>query len=298
MLKPIYNSAYSILQRTWHYNPFIPKKINGVLVAKGHARFEQESDPQLDRNIIAEIKKAGIGFSEYVIDIQAFRKYFSETVYPKNYYGNGKTHTPNFIEKALEHFVALQLLDLNEKSVVVDVGACNSPFFELVMQKTSCKNAYAQDLDLPNGMNGKYIGGKASELPFEDSSVDAITLHCALEHFEGMQDLGFFKEASRVLKKNGKCIVLPLYLSSQYTIHLDPVNNLLKSLKPELNDEGAVIKYCDSRQPFSRHYDVKTFSKRILNQVPLLDAEIMHVSNFFTVSDECYLRFIGVFTKQ
>ncbi|HKR07244.1 MAG TPA: class I SAM-dependent methyltransferase [Bacteroidia bacterium] len=296
-IKQFYNGAYFFLQATLPVNPFIPRKINGSRVRKGHIRIEQETNPRLDELIIQQLNEERIENASYKVDIDAFRKYYSDTPYPQDYYGNKNGRDDNFIEKALEHFVSLQLLHLNRHSTLIDIGAGNSPFTEIVKEKSGTAKAYSQDKYFKEGFNENKIGGSASRLPFEDGSIDAMTLHCSLEHFEGNQDTGFFIEAERVLKKGGKCIVLPFYLSSQYTVHLDPVNNLLKCFKPVLSDEGAVIRYCDSRQAFSRHYDVKTFRQRILNNIHALHPLIYRVENFKEVYHDCYLRFVLVMTK-
>ncbi|MEP7168249.1 MAG: methyltransferase domain-containing protein [Bacteroidota bacterium] len=297
-IKRFYNGVYLFLHATLPVNPFIPKKINGNKVRNGHIRTEQEINPQLDELIIQQLSEQHLENFSYRIDIDAFRKYYSETNYPMEYYGNKNGRDDNFIEKALEHFVSMQFLPLNKNCTLVDIGAGNSPFSEILCEKFEIKNSYKQDLSFAEGVHENKIGGRASCIPFDDCSIDAMTLHCSLEHFEGNEDLAFFKETERVLKKGGKCVVLPFYLSSQYTVHLDPVNNLLKSFTPVISDEGAVIRYCDSKQAFSRHYDVKTFRQRIINNTQGLNPGIYHVDNFKEVHADCYLRFILVMTKK
>jgi|SRR6185436_1907190 len=291
-IKQFYNGAYFFLQATLPVNPFIPRKINGSRVRRGHIRVEQETNPQLDDLIIKELTENRIENYSYKIDIPAFKKYLAGTFYPQDYYGNQNGRDDNFIEKALEHFVSLQFLSPDKKSILVDIGAGNSPFSAIVQEKFGVEKVYCLDKNFAEGLHENKIGCIASHLPLEDNSIDAMTLHCSLEHFEGSEDIGFFNEAERVLKRGGKCIVLPFYLSSQYTVHLDPVNNLLKSFKPSLNDEGAVIRYCDSRQAFSRHYNVDAFQKRILQNMQSLRPVIYHVENFKEAHEDCYLRFI------
>ena len=131
----------------------------------------------------------------------------------------------------------------------------------------------------------------------EDSSVDAVTLHCSLEHFENNDDIDLFVELERVLKPGGRAIVLPFYLAYEYTIHVDPVFNLLKFHKPQL-DNKARLRYCDWYQYFSRHYDVQALQELILNNARSLELKIYKVDNFMEVDKGCYLRFIGEFTKR
>jgi hypothetical protein len=298
VIHPFYSALHFVLHKTLEVNPLIRKNANHKKIIKGHIRIEQETNPELDKKIIKLLDENGIKNESYSIDAPAFKKYLSETIYPSYYYGGILTND-EFIEKALEHFVSLKLVTLNETSVAVDIGAANSPFYKIVKSKTRTPFAYSHDKIFKKGIHENKIGSLASRLPLEKESVDVITLHCSLEHFEGTQDKVFFREAERVLIKGGKCIVLPLYLSSEYTVHLDPVYNLLKWYHPNVSDDkDAVIRYCDSRQHFSRHYDVKNFKERILNHLHFLDVEIFHVENFKEINPNCYLRFIAVFTKK
>jgi len=292
-----YNAIYVSLQKTWKINPFIPKKVNNRKVLWGHARIEQEINPDLDKKIIKELDKHGIAQAAYFIDIGEYNNYFSSIKYPLSYYGSPALEE-ELIEKSLEHFVSLSFLDLTNPSIVIDAGAGNSPFYKIAADRNHATRVYRQDKLFTKGINGNTIGGSATELPFPDSSVDAITLHCSLEHFENRQDVDFFLEAERVLKPGGKCIVLPFYLSSHYTVHFDPVKNFLNFSKPNARYDGdAVILYYDSRQRFSRHYDVKTFKERILNKLKKPEVKIFSVANYKDVHPDCYLRFIAVFTK-
>lgn len=296
--RPLYLGVYYLLHSTLRVNPFFSWKRNGKKIKRGHIRLEQETNPELDGNIIRELKQQHFNCSSYSVNISAYKDFIAEGHYPDDYYGSQNGREWEFIQKTLEHFVSLQFLRLDAESVFIDIGACNSPFYEIVRKKYGTAFSYRQDLIFKPGINGNEIGCSAGKLPFPDESVDAITLHCSLEHFEGTEDISFFKEAQRVLKKGGKCVVLPFYLSSEYTIHLDPVMNVLRSYKPDLSgDEKAVLRYCDSKQPFSRHYDVVTFKSRILSQVPLLNTEIIHVTDRKKVDKDCYLRFIALFTK-
>ena len=49
-----------------------------------------------------------------------------------------------------------------------------------------------------------------------------MALHCSFEHFEGRSDIGFIREAERVLRPGGAVCVVPLYLSEEYAIQTDP----------------------------------------------------------------------------
>ena len=183
------------------------------------------------------------------------------------------------------------------ETVFVDIAACTSPFYQIVRKLYGTPHTYQQDLIFPKGLHGDRIGGWAHELHLPDNSVDAITLHCSLEHFEGDSDSLFFKELARVLKPGGRAVILPFYLAHTYTIHVDPAYNLLKSHRPKI-DPAAQLRYCNWYQFFSRHYDPVALQRRILNQAPELKISLYRVTNFRDVDPKCYLRWIGVFEKK
>ena len=180
--------------------------------------------------------------------------------------------------------------------MLVDIAACTSPFSELVKDFFPLQTTYQQDLIYPAGIHGRRIGGWAHELHLPDASVDAVTLHCSLEHFEGNSDTRFFQELERVLKPRGRAIILPFYLANTYTFHVDPAFNLLKGHRPDV-DPRAQLRYCSWKQYFSRHYDPIALRKRVLHQAPSLNLKLYRVENFKEVDASCYLRFIGVFEK-
>ena len=295
--RPIYQKIHYLLHLTLHFNPFIRKKIHGRRITIGHIRMEQEINPLLDSTIVKELIKHCIDIAPYTIDAGKFNQYLLEVKYPSEYFNNGIVKSDSFIEKALEHFVSIELLQPNNAKTIIDIGAANSPFYNIIRNHYDVNNSYAQDLIYLDELNNFLIGGNASKLPFESNSIDGITLHCTLEHFEGTNDIGFFIEAERILKPGGVCIVLPLYLASEYTINLDPISNMLKCYRPNIKEDmHAQFRYGNSNQHFSRHYDVKTFKRRILEQVNL-KTEILHVVNYKNINSKSYLRFIGVFTK-
>ena len=81
------------------------------------------------------------------IDTAAFRRYVERADYPRAY---RETFGELFIEKALEHFVSLELMAVGPDDVFVDIASCSSPFADIVERLGHC-TAYRQDLDFPPG---------------------------------------------------------------------------------------------------------------------------------------------------
>ncbi|MEZ4777569.1 MAG: methyltransferase domain-containing protein [Bacteroidia bacterium] len=297
LVRPVYRFSHQLLFSTSQWNPLFRKTYGGKPVTKGHISADHLADPRLDDQLVEKLKEAGIGVKPFEIDVPGYKDYLKKVDYPDTYYGGGKIPGKNFTEKTLEHYVSTSFIPFDEDTVFIDVAACTSPFYTIVRRLYGCRETYQQDLVYPKGLNGDKIGGYASELYLPDGSVDAVTLHCSLEHFEGNSDTEFFQELSRVLRPGGRAVILPFYLAGEYTIHVDPAYNLLKFHRPKI-DPRAKLRYCNWYQFFSRHYDPQALQERILSKVPDLNLTVYHVQNFREVDPSCYLRFIGVFEKK
>ena len=70
-----------------------------------------------------------------------------------------------------------------------------------------------------DGTHGYQIGGNATHLPLDDSSIYLMTLHNSIEHFEGDDDSLFILECARVLKKSGELIILPIFFLKTDSIY-------------------------------------------------------------------------------
>ncbi|MEL6193280.1 MAG: methyltransferase domain-containing protein [Bacteroidota bacterium] len=296
LIKPAYQWAHDVINQTASINPLIPNTFGGRQVKQGHISIEHLEDTAKDDELEKAFREMGIAVKPFQIDVSGYREYIQQTPYPLSYYGGGKDPLQNFTEKTLEHYVSLDFLGLDQESVFIDIAACTSPFYQIIREKYQ-NTTYQQDLIFPKGLHEDKIGGYASELFLPDQSVDGITLHCSLEHFEGNSDTEFFQELERVLKPGGRAVILPFYLAHTYTIHVDPAFNLIKQHSPKL-DPLAELRYSGWYQHFSRHYDPKALNRRILKEAPTLGLTLYRVQNFREVDPSCYLRWIGVFEKS
>ena len=297
LIKPIYHFSHDLLFQTRQFNPLFKNKHSGYPVIDGHISDEHLEDPALESLLIEGLAKQGVEVKPYKIHIAEYKRYLEAANYPATYYGGGLDPEQNFTEKTLEHFVSLDFLNLRTNSIFVDVAACTSPFYQIIRRLYGVEKTYNQDLIFEAGLHGDRIGGYAHQLYLPDESVDAITLHCSLEHFENDSDTLFFQELERVLKPGGRAVILPFYLAHEYTIHIDPAYNLLKNHRPKI-DPQARLRYCSWYQFFSRHYDPKALQERILSKAPGLKLTVYQVKNFREVDPNSYLRLIGVFEKQ
>jgi len=231
--------------------------------------------------------RAKIKVESLRVDKSEFDRYFQKWSYDKIYIKNKE-------EKALEHFVAIKLLDFKKKDVFIDIASLNSPFPNVVSKTYGCK-VYKQDLSYPAGVNRNVIGSDAAAMPLEAGSVSKMTLHCSFEHFEGDADTRFVKEAGRVLKPGGMVCILPLYLSKGYYIQNDPTVDRTGLVF----DEGASIKEVAGwNNRFGRIYSVDKLKERIFNNCGDLEIKMYFLENTKDIHPDCYLNFILVLIKK
>lgn len=301
MLRKVIGKAYKIVHNSLHktlsVNPLFPKTVNGKPVGYGFISNDHLADPSLDDKLVTEFTALGIETGEYQIDIAGYRQYLAQAGYPETYHGGGQVSGRNFEEKTLEHYVSADLLQFSHDDVYVDIASDRSPFAGIVRKLWEPGKAYRQDLSYPAGIHGDQIGGDAGNLPLPDNSISKATLHCSLEHFEGETDQRLFREMGRVLKPGGVLCILPFYLAREYTIHTDPVHCFFFG-RDVIFDPEARIRYCNWTNRHSRHYDPAHLQSRILANLNGLVPKILRVTNFRDVHPSCYLRFIGMFTKQ
>ncbi|MBP7652816.1 hypothetical protein KA977_05295 [Candidatus Dependentiae bacterium] len=181
-----------------------------------------------------------------------------------------------YIEKCLEHYLAFKYLNISQKDVVIDIAACGSPFAKILIEKGI--KSYRLDMSYPEGINGINIGADAGDTKLLSEFADVLCLQCAYECFMGDADIRFIKEAGRILKNNGRVGIVPLYLDDSYYIITSPYcnqNNIVI-------DEGAkrVWREDKYKAPFSRHYSLDSFNKRIHSNIPNgMKAKILFFQN-------------------
>ncbi|MEL6589028.1 MAG: class I SAM-dependent methyltransferase, partial [Bacteroidota bacterium] len=232
IIRPLYHFSHDLLFQTRQFNPLIKQKHAGYPILQGHISDEHLADAALEDILAKGLREKGVSVKDFEIDIPGYYQYLERAQYPATYYGGGLDPEQNFTEKTLEHYVSLSFLNLQTDATFVDVAACTSPFFQILRRLYGLTETYNQDLIFEPGLHGDRIGGYAHELHLPDESVDGVTLHCSLEHFEDDTDTRFFQELERVLKPGGRAVILPFYLAHEYTIHVDPAYNLLKNHKP------------------------------------------------------------------
>lgn len=236
-------------------------------------------------DIVERFEKNGAIIKREKIDADDFNRWISDNPEMSGHYNNQGDVK---IEKLLEHYLTTHYLQITGRSITyIDIAAASSPFASVVAKHTGC-NALGQDLIFKDGVHGNKIGSDAGEMPVIDNFADVLTLHCAYECFQGDSDIRFIKEASRVLKTNGRLGIVPLYIDDVYFVKTGPRCDKRKiKIEPDARWIWRDDQY-DS-EPFSRHYSPESFITRVIDNSPRLKCELLYFINL----DELRSKHIG-----
>lgn len=245
--------------------------------------------------ILQAVRQLPIDVRPYLLDADKFQAHIGSFPYPKAYAAGPLNEGGNRENKLLEYFITLEILDIQPRSVIIDVASEHS-IFPTVVRQTYGATVFREDLIYPPGVHGDRIGGNAARMPVDDEFADALVLHNSFEHFEGTSDTDFVAEAWRVLKPGGVVLIVPLFLSEQQTIVSDP----LMDRRGMVWDPGArAIEITGRHNRFARFYDGPALERRILQQARQLgyDAEILHFANVKDVHPRASTYFALVMRK-
>ena len=244
-------------------------------------------------DISVPLADLGVDIVPYRVDVPAFWRYVDECRYREmTYWDGGRARAGT--EKWLEHFVSIDLLRPGANDVLIDIASSSSPFPDIVRERWQCRT-YRHDLLYPAGRTGDRIGSDAADLPIADESVDGLTLHCSFEHLEGDRDIGFLREADRVLRPGGQLCIVPIYFNRTYCIQTDL--RAWHAHAPDLGRDALVCVAAGWGDVHGRFYDPEQFAERILNNLGRLRVTLYTVENYLDVAQDCYLKFVAVFRK-
>lgn len=218
-------------------------------------------------------KETGIPVEEITLDIDTFESWMEDFKEIADFY---RRKDDVFIQKCMEHYLSCTLLNLSPGTVHIDIAAASSIFSDILIKRGI--DSYKLDLSYPQGVKGKKIGANAGNTGLSNEFADSLTLHCAFECFMGNSDTEFIKEAERILKKNGKALIIPLYTANEFINLSSPYCNQNK-VKIDKNAK-RVWREDKYKEPFSRNYSPEAFYERVYSQMPLsLNGKILILSN-------------------
>lgn len=93
---------------------------------------------------------------------------------------------------------------LNPETIWIDCGCGDNEAVRAFGVQANC--AAGLDIQEPLTGGGNFVKGDIKRLPFASGCADLITLRFVVEHFPEVE--AYFSEIDRVLRKNGKVIIL------------------------------------------------------------------------------------------
>ena len=229
-----------------------------------------------------------------IADFKNWQKLFPDIV--KYYASLGDV----FIEKCLEHYLTYRYLNINNNDVYIDIASAGG-LWAKILKKRGIKS-YRLDLCYSKGIHGINIGADAGNTKLSEGFASVLSLQCAYECFMGDADIKFVKEAARILNKKGRYGIIPLYIDDEYYVSTSPYCDQNKiQVDPEAKkvwrDDQFIV-------PFSRHYSVESFFRRIYSIIPDdMSGKIIYFNNLEEImrhypSQRLYCFFMFICEKK
>jgi SAM-dependent methyltransferase len=247
--------------------------------------------------IRADLSALGMPSVDYRVDPAAFAVFRERFIFPADYHGG--VDAPVYVEKLLEHFVAWDLLALDNQPgrwPYVDIAGASSPWARLLRERG--REAWSIDL-APHPSLAQlpyYLRGDATSSPFESGGLGSASLQCAFEMFAADADTRLVRELARVLKPNGRAVICPLYMHVEACYYQSP-----EHYGRDIGDAGA-RRYLRPEAwdvPVSRKYSAMTLEQRVWQ--PAIAAGLkpgLHVlRNAAEFGNSVYLHFVLTLDK-
>ena len=238
---------------------------------------------------------------DYNPSLSGFESFKKQGWFSDAYHGGYSSGVWN--EKLLEHWIAYELLNLGnygEHDIYVDIAAAASPWARELRTREKI-NSFAIDLSpVPDEFKTLeyYRQENATNTRFADSSVSGVSLQCAFEMFSGNDDVALISELSRILKKGGKAVILPLYMHTSYRFYATPDfygrNDQIRE-----TDADAYIRFDCEGIPESRKYSAAKLNTRIISEIKRnsMDYTLRLLRNKNELGPDIYCHFILEITK-
>ncbi|MEZ2320221.1 MAG: glycosyltransferase [Microcoleus sp.] len=267
-----------------------PQKVDSYFDQIREPKIKEWVPPCNGDLISSSFRQLGIEVVDYLVDIIEYKKYFQDASYLKNF----PEYHFSLPEKSLEHYLAIQLLNLSSSDIYIEV-ASEAPIAPKIYQRLYGVKSYVHSSAYPSGINQDMIGGNVTNLPLSDGFATKIAVH-TFSNFEEDADMGFIKDAARLLKPGGSVCILPLYLFDKYAVQTDPVTAI--STGGVKFEEDAMV-YCSLGwgHRHARFYDPQHFFDRICRNLNGLKLKIYRIKNAKEVDESCYIQFAAVLEK-
>ncbi len=227
---------------------------------------------------LEELKKGfldnGIPVEEIDIDIHDFENWLNRFPAVRKHYSDmGDV----LIEKCVEHYLTYKCLDIKIGDTFIDIAASGSPWANIL--SNSGVESYRLDITYPKGIHGIDIGADAADTKLPNNFASVLALHCAFQCFMGDSDFLFIREAIRILKKNGRLGIVPLYCDNTCLVLTSPYcNQQLVNIEANAKRVWRDDKY---NEPFSRYYSPEVFAKRIYAELENMKGKLFYIRNVY-----------------
>lgn len=227
--------------------------------------------------IVESLQRLPIEFTPFRIDVSRFDAHLQSFAYPRTYAAGSLEEGGNRENKLLEYFLTLEILDIQPRDVVIDVASEYS-IFPTVVRQLRDATVFRQDLIYPVGIHGDRIGGNAASMQVRDEFADVLVLHNSFEHFEGTADSGFAAESWRILRPGGVTLIVPVFVSDEYSIISDPLTDRRGI---EWDPGAQIIEIPGWHNRFGRFYSASMLEHRVLAPARQLgyQLELLHFIN-------------------
>jgi len=254
--------------------------------------IDNTSPSQVER-ILAAAEQCGKSLTPLDVNSADYADYYQQAEYDSRY---PEYYAGNRPEKTLEHFLSIQLLQIQPQDVFVDLASEHSPLPEIVRRLIGCPS-YSQDIMYPEGVHGHQIGGDACAMPVPDGFATKAALTCSLEHFEGDADYRLFKELARVLAPGGKVCVVPFYLYHEPAVQTDPTYSAVHAVPFDADARIFATEGWGNRH--GRFYSPRSFLERIADPAAeMFTFDSFWIRNATEVHPSNYVRFALVATRR
>jgi len=223
-------------------------------------------------NLADRLRGAGVHVQTRQVDVTRFSGWVVAHASLRESYDDPTTR----VEKLLEHFLSEESTHLTAGLTYIDVAAAGGGWVSCL--RDAGLNALALDLSYPQGVHGWRIGADAQEIPLPSGSVDAMSAQCAFECFQSDADIGFVREAARLLRPGGRLAIVPLYVEDVHYISTSPYT----VVDSDRFDEGAAVVWRDDEydEPFSRHYSPEALVDRLGDELGVFsEVRVVHMTN-------------------
>ncbi len=173
--------------------------------------------------------------------------------------------------KLVEFFTSFTVLEIRAEDVVMDAAGG----YDTYLTQVDCRTRYLQDIRISRelkarlGRGVEYVEGDAGEIPLRSESVDKVSCHHSFEHFQGDSDTSFVTEIQRLLKPQGRCCIVPIFVADHYLEVTNEVS-LDRKFDPRSSlivDPTAALPGGDQSGHYARVYDLRALQERVLAHI-------------------------------